>query len=223
MKAAIRSATSWSRPLDAFHVKQSPYEPELRRYEDMLAGPGIDRGLLGPRERDRLWQRHILNCAVVAADTRLIPRGAAVVDVGTGAGLPGIVWALVRPDITMVLVESLLRRTTFLEEAVAELGLTQRVIVRRSRAEDLRGVSADVVTARAVAPLPRLLGWLRPLAKPDGQLVLLKGRTAAVEMAEAAAVAQRLGLGAGETLTVGMGEVDPPTTVVRYRMSGHGV
>lgn len=186
----------------------------LLRLEQFLAGPGIERGLIGPREAPRLWDRHIMNCAVVAWEPELIPESATVVDVGSGAGLPGVVWAICRPDLHVTLVESLQRRTTFLAELIAELDLVDRVTVVRSRAEDVRGQHFDVATARAVAPLPRLLPWLAPLTR--GSILALKGRTAAAEMAEAAPIASRLGLTAGDILTIGHGKIDPPTTVVRY-------
>ena len=119
-------------------------------------------GLIGPREAPRIWERHLLNCAAVA---ELIPEGATVVDVGSGAGLPGMVLAVARPDLTVTLVEPLARRTAFLTEAVASLGLEQTTVVR-ARAEECVGKlpAADVVTARAVAPLDRLAGWCLPLA-----------------------------------------------------------
>lgn len=186
----------------------------LLRLEQFLAGPGIERGLIGPREAPRLWDRHIMNCAVVAWEPELIPESATVVDVGSGAGLPGVVWAICRPDLHVTLVESLQRRTTFLAELIAELDLVDRVTVVRSRAEDVRGQQFDVATARAVAPLPRLLPWLAPLTR--GAILALKGRTVAAEMTEAAPIASRLGLTTGEILTIGNGKIDPPTTVVRY-------
>ncbi|MFA7266263.1 MAG: 16S rRNA (guanine(527)-N(7))-methyltransferase RsmG, partial [Candidatus Nanopelagicales bacterium] len=136
--------------------------PQLDVYVELLRTLGVERGLIGPREADRLWERHILNCAVVT-DTAggFIPAEASVVDVGTGAGLPGIVWAIVRPDLHVVLVESMQRRVDVLKIAVERLELTDRVDVVRGRAEDLVGeVVGDVVTARAVAPMGRLLGWL---------------------------------------------------------------
>ena len=189
--------------------------PALREFEAFLAGPGIERGLIGPREADRLWERHLLNCAVVAADSELVPAQAAVVDVGSGAGLPGVVWALVRPDITVTLVESLQRRSQFLVEVVEALALGDRVSVLRERAESVPPRQWQVATARAVAPLPRLLPWLAPLT--TGSVVAFKGRTAAAEVDEAATVAAGLGLAPGEVLTVGVGVTDPPTTVVRYQ------
>lgn len=194
-----------------------PRETEgLRHLERLLASDGIERGLIGPREADRLWDRHILNCAVVAWDKNLVPVSSTVVDVGSGAGLPGLVWAICRPDLTVTLVESLQRRTTFLTEAVAKLGLGDRVDVVRARAEEVRDRRWDVATARAVAPLPKLLPWLAPLTQRS--ILAMKGRTAAEEMAAAADTAHRLGLSEGEIVVVGSEVTDPPTTVVRYRI-----
>lgn len=151
------------------------------RYAGLLATEGIVRGLIGPREVPRLWDRHLLNCALVAD---LVPEGSTVCDIGSGAGLPGIVLALRRPDLHVTLVEPLLRRTTFLEEVVTELGLDQ-VRVVRGRAEDQRGGAPfEVVTSRAVAPLPRLLAWSMPLVAPGGVLLALKGSSATAEVAE---------------------------------------
>lgn len=153
----------------------------ITRYVDILASRGIDRGLLGPREANRLWDRHILNSVAVAP---LVSKGASVADIGSGAGLPGIPLAIVRADVSVVLVESLLRRSVFLTEVVAELGLDDRVRVVRARAEDLEG-SFEVVTARAVAPLSRLVGWTKHLFLPGGELLALKGSSVADEVAEA--------------------------------------
>jgi len=143
------------------------------RYARWLAGAGVERGLVGPREAERLWQRHLLNCGAVAA---LIPPGSLVVDVGSGAGLPGIVLAIARPDLRIVLIESMLRRTQFLDEVVADLGLSS-VTVRRARAEELRGerIGADVVTARALAPMAVLVPWAVPLLASHGVVLALKG------------------------------------------------
>ena len=192
---------------------------DFTRYEEILATRGIELGLLGPREKDRLADRHILNCAVVARDHALVPQDSRVIDVGSGAGLPGLVWAIQRPDLNLTLVDSLLRRSEFLKETVDELGLNQRVSVIRARAEDLTDVTADVVTARAVAPLPRLLGWLRPLMRATGQLVLLKGAKAADEIKAAEPLAQKLGLQPAELLTIAEQGLATPTTVVCYRSS----
>jgi len=133
---------------------------------------------MGPREGERLWERHILNSI---AGVSLLPEGATVVDVGSGAGLPGVPLAILRPDLKVTLLESLLRRAHFLELAVDELGLADRVRVVRARAEEHRERYA-VVTSRAVAPLPRLIGWCAPLMARGGKILALKGSTAAVEL-----------------------------------------
>ena len=183
----------------------------LGRYAGLLATEGVLRGLIGPREVGRLWSRHLANCAVLE---ELVPAGSVVADVGSGAGLPGLPLALVRPDLRLVLVEPLLRRATFLGEAVDALGLGDRVEVLRGRAEDQR-LAVDVVTARAVAPLDRLAGWTLPLVRVGGALLALKGEGAADEVAASLTALERLGGGHTEVLTCGAGVVDPPTTVVR--------
>jgi len=186
------------------------------RYTELLATEGVVRGLIGPREAPRLWDRHILNSAVLS---EVVPHGASVCDVGTGAGLPGMVLAIARPDLTVTLVEPLLRRTTFLDEVVDELGL-HHVTVVRGRAEDLHGAATfDVVTSRAVAPLERLLGWSMPLVAPTGALVAMKGRSVEDEVSSAAVVLTTWRCGPPEVLEVGTGVVDPPSTVVRVRWS----
>jgi 16S rRNA (guanine527-N7)-methyltransferase len=200
-----------------FHVKQAANLPQLVEYGEILATRGIEQGLIGPRERDRLWQRHLLNCAVVAADYDLLPLDSDVIDVGSGAGLPGIVWALCRPDLRVVLVESLLRRSQFLTEVAAELEIAGRVQIIRGRAEELTELQADVVTARAVAQLPKLLLWLRPLMRANGQLVLLKGDKATTEVAAAAELAKSLGLAPAEICRIDDDGLDQATTVVRYQ------
>jgi 16S rRNA (guanine527-N7)-methyltransferase len=167
----------------------------------------VERGLIGPRETDRIWERHIANCAALA---ELIPPGASVIDIGSGAGLPGLVIALVRPDTSVTLIEPLARRCDFLNEVVADLGLSVTVI--RGRAEQSKVSRADVVTARAVAPLAKLLGWAMPLVAPGGMVLAMKGSSAAEEIAEAASVLK----GRSATIvTCGHGYVEPPTTVVR--------
>lgn len=186
--------------------------PLAERYADWLAGAGTVRGLLGPREVPRLWDRHLLNCAAL---TDLIPAGARVADVGSGAGLPGIVLALARPDLRVTLIEPLLRRTTFLDEVVAELGL-DHVEVVRGRADDLHGRRTfDVVTSRAVAPLGRLLGWSMPLVAPTGALVAMKGRSVQDEILAAGELLDSWRCADPEVLDLGAGVVDPQTTVLR--------
>jgi 16S rRNA (guanine527-N7)-methyltransferase len=165
-------------------------------YARRLATTGVEWGLIGPQEVDRLWRRHLANSAALAP---LVPDGAVVCDIGSGAGLPGLPLALARPEVTVRLVEPLLRRSRFLEAVVAELGLAPQVTVWRGRAEDLDS-AAEVVTARAVAPLGRLVGWTKHLF-PHGQLLALKGERAAAELAAARPQLDRWGLRA-EILTL---------------------
>lgn len=186
--------------------------PVAEAYVDLLAGPGTIRGLMGPREVPRLWERHVLNCAVV---TDAIAEGSTVCDLGSGAGLPGLVLAIRRPDLQVTLVEPLLRRTTFLEEAVAELGL-DNVEVVRGRADALHGKRTfDVVTSRAVAALSVLSTWSLPLVRVGGVMLAMKGSSAAEEIEEARAALDSLGAGRVDVLTVGEELLDIPTTLVR--------
>ena len=181
-------------------------------YADLLATAGVTRGLIGPRETARLWDRHLLNCAAL---TEVLPEGATVCDIGSGAGLPGLVVAIRRPDLRVTLVEPLLRRTTFLAEAVETLGL-DNVEVVRDRADQLHGTRRfQVVTSRAVAPLPRLLAWSMPLVEVGGAMVAMKGSSARDEVAAAAPDLERWHPGAVEVLELGANLTDPPTTVIR--------
>ena len=188
--------------------------PLAVRYADLLADAGVERGLIGPREVPRLWDRHLVNCALLE---RALPAAVDVCDIGSGAGLPGLVLALVRPDLHVCLVEPLLRRTTFLEEAVAELAL-DNVEVVRARAEELHGRrDFAVVTSRAVAPLDRLLGWSLPLVRQGGELVALKGSSIHDEIHAARKALHRLGGGEPTVEEYGADLVERPTTVVRVR------
>jgi 16S rRNA (guanine527-N7)-methyltransferase len=186
-----------------------------RRFAEVLATDALTRGLMGPREVPRLWDRHLLNCAVV---TDLLPLGARVVDVGSGAGLPGVVLAIRRPDLRVDLVEPLQRRATFLAEVVHNLELSDTVRVVRGRAED-RAIVAEVgsaqwVTARAVAPLDRLVRWCLPLLQPGGRLLALKGSSATTELAEHRSVIHRLGGRDLEVVRCGADVLAEPTVVV---------
>ena len=178
----------------------------------ILATRGVEQGLIGPREVPRLWDRHLLNCAVVA---ELIgARYRTLVDIGSGAGLPGIVLAMVRPELNVTLLEPMERRCRFLSECVAELGLAN-AIVRRGRAEDTT-LRADVATARAVAPLDRLAELAVGVVRPGGMVLAIKGRAAAEELEKARPVLRRIGIRGAEVVHAGQGKVDPATTVVRF-------
>jgi 16S rRNA (guanine527-N7)-methyltransferase len=196
-----------------------PALERAQKYAELLATEGVTRGLIGPRETERLWDRHLLNCAVI---DELLPERGEVVDVGSGAGLPGLVVAMVRPSLRVVLVESMLRRCVFLEECVGELGL-ENVRIVRARAEDLAGtMSADVATARAVAPLDRLVGWAAGMLRPGGELLAIKGQSAAEELAAAKPALRRLHARSSGVMNAGRGRVVCATTVVRVVIGGHG-
>ena len=190
------------------------------RYAELLAVDGVTRGLIGPRESERLWDRHLLNCAVVA---ELLPERGLLVDIGSGAGLPGVVLAMLRPSLEVILLEPLLRRSVFLEECVADLRLSNATVLR-ARAEEkaTADIRADVATARAVAPLDRLAGWAAGLLRPGGELLAIKGQSAEEEIAAARPVLSRLGVQSAEVLQAGHGRVVTATTVVRVVMGGHG-
>ena len=150
-----------------------------QRYFELLAEHGEERGLIGPRELPRLWDRHIINSALLA---RALPSDGNLVDVGSGAGLPGIVIAIARPEMSVDLMEPMERRTDWLHEVVSKLGL-ENVTVKRGRAEEFHGAfEYDFVTARAVAPMDRLVRWCMPLVEPGGQLLAMKGQRAEVEL-----------------------------------------
>jgi 16S rRNA (guanine527-N7)-methyltransferase len=214
----MASADLPSEPSAAAGVLFGDRLPLARRYAELLGTEGVVRGLIGPRETGRIWDRHLLNCAVLS---ELIEDKAYVVDVGSGAGLPGIVLAIARPDLTVVLLEPLARRTAFLTEAVRELGLVDRVDVLRGRAEEAAGgplarrlQPADVVTARAVAPIDRLAAWCLPLARAGGRLLALKGSSAADELTTHRAAVERLGGGTPQLHRCGVGVLEQPATVV---------
>jgi 16S rRNA (guanine527-N7)-methyltransferase len=187
-------------------------------FAELLATEATMRGLIGPREVPRLWERHLLNCAVI---TDLMPEGSSVCDIGSGAGLPGIVLAIRRPDLSVTLLEPLLRRTTFLELAVTSLDLNN-VTVHRGRAEEMHGDSKwaggfDVVTSRAVAPMERLAGWSLPLVRPGGQFLAMKGSSAQEELDGSTKAVRRLGGTDLRVRTVGERWLTPPVTVVSVR------
>jgi 16S rRNA (guanine527-N7)-methyltransferase len=188
--------------------------PLAVRYVDMLTTDGVQRGLLGPREVPRIWSRHVLNCVVIHP---LLAPGTTVGDIGSGAGLPGIVLAIARPDLAVTLIEPLLRRSTFLERATTALGLSNVTVVR-ARAEDLAGTARyDYVVARAVAPLDRLARWALPLCQATGELLAIKGSSARDEVSSARGTLARLKAGPVTIEACGVGVVEPATTVVRIQ------
>jgi 16S rRNA (guanine527-N7)-methyltransferase len=187
-----------------------------KRYAEILAGAGVERGLLGPREVDRLWDRHILNSAAVA---ELLDVDERIADIGSGAGLPGIPLALARPDLRLTLIEPLLRRSEFLREVVDDLGLGIKIV--RGRAED-RSVreqvgEMDVVVSRAVAALDKLTKWSVPLLRPDGRMVAIKGERAEEEIREHRRVMTSLGAVDVRVKRCGADYLDPPVTAVVAR------
>jgi 16S rRNA (guanine527-N7)-methyltransferase len=189
-----------------------PVLPLAEQYAALLAGPAVVRGLLGPREAERLWDRHLLNCAVV---TELLDeRVGSLVDIGSGAGLQGIVLAMLRPEVSVTLLEPMERRCRFLADCATELGLANATVLR-GRAEDTV-LRADVATARALAPLDRLAELAVGLVRPRGMVLAIKGRTAAEELKKARSVLRRIGARNAEVVRAGQGKVDPATTVVRF-------
>ncbi|MFZ0907795.1 MAG: 16S rRNA (guanine(527)-N(7))-methyltransferase RsmG [Mycobacterium sp.] len=222
-----------------FHVKhvvprgaapQAPSPPEVanaifgprldlaKRYAELLTDTGVEWGLLGPHEIDRIWERHLLNCGVVA---ELLEPGERVADIGSGAGLPGLALAIAKPGLRVVLIESLLRRTEFLRMAVAGLGLDVEVV--RGRAEDAavrQTVGAfDVVASRAVAPLDKVTRWSLPLLRPGGRMLAIKGERAPDEVREYRRVMSALGAADARVVECGVKYLSPPTTVVVARRS----
>lgn len=182
-----------------------------RRYADLLATTGISHGLVGPREAPRLWERHLVNCAVMH---ELVPQDGELVDIGSGAGLPGIVLAIVRPDLHVHLVEPLLRRTVWLEETIGQLGLPN-VTVHRGRAEEVSlPHPVPVATARAVASLDKLVRWSFPLLVPGGRLLALKGEAAEDELAAVQPYLARLDVPGSRLHVVGEDRISEPVRVV---------
>jgi 16S rRNA (guanine527-N7)-methyltransferase len=189
-----------------------PALDEARAFAGMLATRGVEWGLIGPHEVARLWDRHLLNCAVVA--DLIGSRYQTLVDIGSGAGLPGIVLAMMRPELTVTLLEPMERRCRFLSGCVAELGLANANVLR-GRAEDAT-LRADVATARAVAPLDRLAELAVRVVRPGGLVLAIKGQAADAELRKARPVLRRIGARGAQVVRAGQGKVDPATTVVRF-------
>ena len=193
--------------------------PLATRFAEHLSTSAVERGLIGPREVPRIWDRHILNCAAIHP---LIAEGVTVADVGSGAGLPGIAVAIARPDLHVTLVEPLQRRVLWAEEVVDDLGL-HNVVVTRARAEEVVGrLAVQVVTARAVAALPQLCRWCLPLLEPGGELLAVKGRSAHEEAQAAAGELRALGASSWSVSLCGEGLLEVPTTVVKVTRGAAG-
>jgi 16S rRNA (guanine527-N7)-methyltransferase len=217
----VKHALTPGSPMPPYAAAAFP--PETRKlaqqFADRLASVAVVRGLMGPREVPRLWDRHLLNCAAMAGE---ITAGSHVGDLGSGAGLPGLVLAIARPDLSVTLVEPLLRRVTFLEETVALLKLVN-VRVVRGRAEDIHHTEKfDVVTSRAVAPMSRLLVWSMPLVSKQGCLLAMKGSSVHDELMEAHEVARQLGCSTPEVVTLTQADGVSTTTVVRVSWAASG-
>jgi 16S rRNA (guanine527-N7)-methyltransferase len=192
--------------------------PLAEQYAGLLTGSGVDRGVVGPAEADKIWERHLLNCGALA---RLIPAKATVVDLGSGAGLPGVVLAMLLPSAKVTLLEPLARRVDFLEECTAVLGLGNVQVVR-GRAEDLAGrLLADVVVSRAVAPLDKLAGLSLGLARPGGRILAIKGSSADAELLKARPVLARLGVSDARVVQAGSPGGGTTATVVTFTAPEH--
>lgn len=187
-----------------------------QRYVELLAGAGVERGLIGPREVARLWDRHLLNSAAVG---ELIGPGERVVDVGSGAGLPGVPLALARPDLRVTLLEPMLRRSEFLREVVDVIGADVAVV--RGRAEERLARrqlgEVDAAVSRAVAPLDKLTKWCIPLLRPGGHMLAIKGERAFEEVEHQRRVMESLGAEGVRVVRCGLDYLDPPATVVVAR------
>lgn len=192
------------------------------KYHEFLATEGVVRGVIGPREVDRLWERHLLNSAAIG---ELIPDESVVVDIGSGGGLPGIPLAIARPDLRVSLVEPMLRRTQFMLDFLDEIGDDLHVFVVRGRAEQKEVITeaggADIVTSRAVAPLHQLMKWSLPLLHDEGVALAIKGESAGDEVARDMTALVAYGAGEVDVVQCGEGVLETPTTVVRVKKSGH--
>jgi 16S rRNA (guanine(527)-N(7))-methyltransferase RsmG len=192
--------------------------PQAEKFAALLTGAGVERGVVGPAEADRIWDRHLLNSGALA---RLVPAKGSLVDLGSGAGLPGIVLAILLPGVKVTLLEPLARRVDFLTECVAALGLVNAEVVR-GRAEDLAGhLVADVVTSRAVAPLDKLVTLSLGLARPGGRVLAMKGSSAEAELAKARPVLTRLGVTDARVVHAASADGGATATVVTFSAPEH--
>jgi 16S rRNA (guanine527-N7)-methyltransferase len=201
---------------DAAKTVFGPRLDLAQRYAELLADTGVEWGLLGPHEIERIWERHLLNCGVVV---ELLEPGERVADIGSGAGLPGVALAIAEPRLDVVLIESLLRRSEFLRMVVTELGLGVEVL--RGRAEDPAvresAGGCDAVVSRAVAPLDKVARWSMALLRPGGRMLAIKGERAPAELREHRRVLTSLGAADARVVECGVKHLSPPTTVVVAR------
>jgi len=208
--AELARQESWV--VDAVEVLYGDRTDVAERFEHHLVTTGIEWGLLGPREIPKMWDRHVLNCAVVQ---ELLPKGALVADVGSGAGLPGIALAIARPDVQFVLIEPLERRVDWLEMVIADLELENVDVVRARSEQVFETVDVDIVTARAVSAMKSLVPMTVPLLHGTGELLAIKGKSAANEIEKADKVLRKFKTKNSEVLTVGDELLAVATTVVR--------
>ncbi|GAA4114609.1 16S rRNA (guanine527-N7)-methyltransferase [Enteractinococcus coprophilus] len=198
--------------VDATEVLYGDRTEVAERFVEHLVTTGIEWGLLGPREIPRMWDRHVLNCAAVQ---ELLPRGAVVADVGSGAGLPGLALAIARPDVQFVLIEPLERRVDWLDMVVEDLGLDNVDVIRARSEQVFDTVDVDIVTARAVSAMKSLVPITVPLLHGQGELLAIKGQSAAAEIEKAEKVLRKFKTKKSEVLTVGEELLEVPTTVAR--------
>lgn len=198
--------------VDATEVIYGEHVDVAERFVEHLVTTGIEWGLLGPREVPRIWDRHVLNCAVIQ---ELLPKGALVADVGSGAGLPGLAVAIVRSDVQFILIEPLERRVDWLNMVIEDLELENVDVIRARSEQVVDTVDVDVVTARAVSAMKSLVPITVPLLHGHGELLALKGRSAQTELDKAQKVLRKYKTNTAEVLTVGDDLLEVPTTVVR--------
>lgn len=209
-EAQLDRQSAWI--VDAAEVIYGEQTQLAERFVEHLVTTGIEWGLLGPREVPIMWERHVLNCAVVQ---ELLPRGGVVADVGSGAGLPGLALAIARPDVQFVLIEPLERRVDWLNMVIEDLGLENVDVIRARSEQVFDTVDVDIVTARAVSAMKSLVPMTVPLLHGQGELLAIKGKSATSEIEKAEKVLRKFKTTKAEVLTIGDELLEVPTTVAR--------
>lgn len=209
-EAQLDRQSAWI--VDAAEVIYGEQTQLAERFVEHLVTTGIEWGLLGPREVPIMWERHVLNCAVVQ---ELLPRGGVVADVGSGAGLPGLALAIARPDVQFVLIEPLERRVDWLNIVIEDLGLENVDVIRARSEQVFDTVDVDIVTARAVSAMKSLVPMTVPLLHGQGELLAIKGKSATSEIEKAEKVLRKFKTTKAEVLTIGDELLEVPTTVAR--------